>query len=107
MNTSREEDHVLDLLWERKGGWMRRTAVIASLVEHFPETMKTPVLRNRAFINALQKGRFFVAKGCYGQAVALTKVDAHDALKLFGDDEKDAVQSEESAMEPQLPTLVD
>jgi hypothetical protein len=112
MNTSREEDHVLDLLWDHsKGGWMRRTAVIASLVEHFPETMKTPVLRNLVFINASQNGRFFVAKGAYGQVVALIKADARDALKCLGDDEKDAekdaVQSEESTiLDPPLPILL-
>jgi hypothetical protein len=107
MNTSREEDHILDLLWELKGGWMRRTAAIASLVERFPETMKTPVSRNLVFLNAAQNGRFFVAKGPYGQAVALIKEDAHDTLELFGEDEKDTVQSEESKLEPPLPALVD
>jgi hypothetical protein len=117
MKTDREERFVFDLLFENHG-WMRRTAIIAALVEQFPDTMKTPVLRNRAVMNAAQKGLFFVAKGPYGHTVALIRSDAHDTLKLLGDCEKEeekkepesidsSAESSESTEESASPDLVD
>ena len=87
---------------------MCSTAVIASLVERFHETMKTPVMRKRALINAARNGNYFVAKGSFGQVVALRKAYAPDVLELLCNDGKDAVQLKEfTTMETQLPTLAD
>ena len=79
-DTSKEEQHIEDLLWERNG-WMKRTDAIASLKENF-ESMQSPFMRTKCFSNAASRGKFFLSKGPYGQTVGLTKEDADAALAI-------------------------
>lgn len=81
IDTSKEEEHVLDLLWA-KNGWMPRVDAIASLKDKF-ETMSTPFIRNKVFLNAWKNGHFFIAKGPFGQTLGLTKEDAELALRTM------------------------
>jgi hypothetical protein len=74
IDTSKEESHVADILWHSKGV-VSRVQVIESLKATF-ETMQTPVMRNKLFLNAHANGRFFVAKGPWLQTVGLTKEQA-------------------------------
>lgn len=79
-DTSAEEQHVIDMLWDRNG-WMKRTEAIASLKENF-KTMQSPFLRNKCILNAAESKKFFVAKGSWGQTLGLTIEDAHTALDI-------------------------
>jgi hypothetical protein len=93
VNTSNEESHVVDLLWEAKG-CLPRVKVIESLKSHF-ETMETTFMRNKVFLNSQEKGHFFLAKGTTAQAVGLTKGDAAVALEIgFGAPAKAFCESE-------------
>jgi len=92
MDTTEEEKHVVCLLWESEGRVSRRE-VIDSLKGTF-ETMQTPFMRTKVFLNAQVNNRFFVAKGTSGQTVGLTKEQALVALQI---DSESAEEPEESA----------
>jgi hypothetical protein len=83
MDTSAEEKYVVDLLWASEG-MMLRVNVIQKLKEQFP-AMQTPFIRNRVFLNASSNECFFVAKGCWGQTVGLTREQALAALETITD----------------------
>jgi hypothetical protein len=80
IETSKEENHVADILWHSKGA-VSRVQVIESLKATF-ETMQTPVMRNKLFLNAQANGRFFIAKGPWLQTVGLTKEQALADLRI-------------------------
>jgi hypothetical protein len=80
IETSKEESHVADILWHSKGT-VSRVQVIESLKATF-ETMQTPVMRNKLFLNAQANGSFFVAKGPWLQTVGLTKEQALADLRI-------------------------
>lgn len=58
IDTSAEEKHILDMLWE------------------------SPFLRNRCILNAAEKKKFFFATGTRGQTLGLTIGDAQAALDI-------------------------
>ncbi len=76
--TPMEEQHVINLLWER-GRPVSRKDIIESLRKTFPR-MDCPLMRNRMFMNAAASSSFYVAKGPYDQYVGLTQADASSAL---------------------------
>jgi hypothetical protein len=80
LDTRKEENHVENLLW-MNSGCMPRAAIIESLKCSF-ETMGTPFLRFRVFMNGARKERFYLCKGL-GHFVALTKQDAFNASKAY------------------------
>lgn len=80
IDTSAEEKHILDMLWD-KNGWVKRTEAIASLKENFV-TMQSPFLRNNCILNAAKRKTFFFAKGVWGQTLGLTIGDAQAALDI-------------------------
>jgi hypothetical protein len=78
MDTSREEYHVEQFLWETEG-CVTRLQIVESLRANF-QTMQTPLLRTKVFLNGEANNRFFIAKGTSGQMVGLTKEQAAAAL---------------------------
>jgi G3E family GTPase len=78
IDTSKEEYHVEQFLWEAKGR-VTRIQLVESLRANF-QTMQTPLLRTKVFLNGEAKNRFFIAKGASGQMVGLTKEQAAAAL---------------------------
>jgi hypothetical protein len=63
---------------------MLRGNVIQKLKEAFP-AMQTPLIRNKEVLNATSNERFFVAKGCWGQTVGLTREQGLAALETTVD----------------------
>jgi hypothetical protein len=82
LDTSAEEAHVLDLLWESHGGWLGRAVVAKSLAAKF-DRMSKAYMRSKVFLNAHARKKIFVAKSEYGHTVALTEQDAKDALRFL------------------------
>lgn len=80
IDTSKEESHVADILWRSKRV-VSRVQVIESLKATF-ETMQTPQMRNKVFLNAQANARFFVVKGPWLQTVGLTKEQALADLRI-------------------------
>jgi hypothetical protein len=83
LDTSSEEQHVLDFLWE-SSSWVSRKSINESLKRNFPR-MQTPFWRTKVFINGHRKKKFWVAKGPYGQTVGLTEEDAFASLSIMTD----------------------
>jgi hypothetical protein len=81
-DTSAQEHHVAGLLWSSDGGWLKKTVVIDSLRANF-ENMKEAFMRNRVFINAHARKKFFVGKSPYGHTVALTDEDSKETLRFL------------------------
>jgi hypothetical protein len=81
IDTSAEEMDILDMLWEDKNGWVKRTEAIARLKENF-EKMQSPFLRNKCSLNAASKKKSFLARGPWGQTLGLTIEDAQAALDI-------------------------
>ncbi len=81
-DTSKEEQFVVDFLWERGENGMitTRKNLIEILQNKFPGSMNTPINRVKMILNAGEKRRFFVAKGPLGQVVGLTLEDAQISL---------------------------
>jgi hypothetical protein len=82
LDTSAEEAHVVDLLWESHGAWLGRAVAGQSLAAKF-DRMSKAYMRNRVFLNAHSRKRIFVAKSEYGHTVALTEQVANDALRFL------------------------
>lgn len=80
IETSMEEDYVVDLLWSKKGA-MDRLEVISSLKMKFKENMDCPLMRNRVFHNAAKNEKFRIARGVSGHAVGLKYEDALEFLE--------------------------
>ncbi|EJK71940.1 hypothetical protein THAOC_06575 [Thalassiosira oceanica] len=78
-DTSREEEHVLELLTECDSGWINRKDVIQSLKETFPR-MSHPNRRTAVMRNGARNNKFTYQKGPYGQVVGLTPSDADVGL---------------------------
>jgi hypothetical protein len=91
IETSKEESHVADILWHSKGA-VPRVQVIESLKATF-ETMQTPVMRNKLFLNAQANGRFFVSKGPWLQTVGLMKEQALADLRISSEVHRGPLES--------------
>ncbi|CAB9508900.1 expressed unknown protein [Seminavis robusta] len=73
-NTSKEENHITNLLVKANGTICRKEAN-ASLRMKFP-SMHTPFLRARVFANGEKRQKFFLVKDSFHQAVGFTEHDA-------------------------------
>lgn len=98
LDTTKEEDHVVELLWNSTPGWVKRVEIIKSLKEHFPR-MSHPYFRGKVLLNAAQRNRFYLARGAYGQVVGLTLQDAELGLKSLGPDKKLEQEDQETSQE--------
>lgn len=98
MDTSKEEDHVEELLW-KNNGWLPREDVIQDLKVHF-KTMQTAFRRTKVFMNGHKKQRFFFAKGPTAQTVGLTATDAIKALTMKSADVSELQVRDEDLVSP-------
>lgn len=80
IDTSEEEDHVINLIKSSHGRFVTRIEIIDSLKSSFPQ-MESSWKRVKLFQNGARKGIFFVAKDGSMQVVAYTKEDAQKALQ--------------------------
>jgi hypothetical protein len=98
IQTDEQVQHIVNLL-RRNGGWLPRTQVIESLKKEF-DNMQNRIFRFVVFYRGSADGQFFVAKGAYGQTVALTKQAAFVALELLESELKNKKTGSTKETEP-------
>jgi hypothetical protein len=81
LDTSREEQYVMNLLWSNNG-WMTRIDMAERLMSRFPLSMQSCVSRTQVILNAARKKSFYVAHGPYGHTIGLTVKDAEMAMGI-------------------------
>ena len=96
-DTSKEEAHIENLLWNG-AGWMRKIDAISSLKATFEPMKRSRLRRAHVFLNAYQNGRFFVGKGPLGQTVVLNKEDVKASLErlAIADDKEEGKEGSKS-----------